>query len=103
MRCLRETRKKITSVHKKMRNAVSKHKRSCTTLKNAMKRFLDKENPKEEIQRLQRELETITSHENYICFNYSDSLDEKVDKLNHSIHDIAEDIKEHAEDIMDVL
>jgi len=82
MVCPRDTRKKITKLHKKMRTVVMKHNRKCNGLLKNMKRFIE-DMRKNEYPSLLNELETMTIPDS--CQEYSDKLVLKLATLIHKI------------------
>ena len=79
MPCIRDTRKRVTEIHKKMRTALTKHKRSCNVVKKAMNKFNKKSNPLVNIQGLTNELRGMKMTP--ACQMYSDTLDTKFENI----------------------
>jgi uncharacterized protein Yka (UPF0111/DUF47 family) len=99
MPCIRGTRKKVTTIHKKMRDALTKHKRACHALNKAMNKFNQKLNPLENIKASIKELRDMKMDPS--CQSYSDTLDHKFTKLNDTIVEITEEISENAETLLE--
>lgn len=99
MVCARDTRKKITSVHKKMRNIITKHKRECAVLIKAMDKFIQRQDNQADMQSLFHELQSIRMMPD--CQTYSNTLDKKFEDSIASLSTTRSELFERAETILE--